>query len=227
MKKLVFVVLVLVTIQVTAQNQSELKTHYEAYYKQMRMQGDIRGAINALTHLNILAPSQATKDTLAYLYANSSQYRQAINVLGPKQNTSDSNLALQVKAVSFKSLNQPQLAIENYKILYSRNPNSHLAYELADLNLQVGNAEESKTYIDFGLNNLTDKDVMSYYETNPPYQVPLKAAFLYLKGLYQYNQDQKNIDVAVATMDEAIALAPNFVLAKQIKEALLRQKEGQ
>ena len=224
MKKVVFAILAIVTLQATAQINSELKAHYEAYYNQMRSQGDVRGAINALTHLNVLAPVQAQKDTLAYLYANSGQYLQAINVLGAENNTNDSDLALQIKAVSLKSLNQPQLAVQHYKTLFDRKPDAYKAYELADLNMQLEKLVEAKTYLDYGLNNVSDEDKQSYYESNPPYEVPLKAALLYLKGLYQFNLNKTDIDTAVKTMDEAIILAPNFSLAKQIKEALLRQK---
>lgn len=224
MKKIICTILILTTFQANAQINSELKAHYEAYYKQMKMQGDVRGAIDALTHLNIIAPLQTQKDTLGYLYANSGQYMQAINVLGSEKNTNDSDLALRIKAISLKSLGQPQLAVEHYKVLFDRNPNAHIAYELTDLNLQVGKSSEAKTYLDYGFANLKDEDMQSFYESNPPYQVPLKAAFLYLKGLYYYNLNKEDIDTAVKTIDEAVNMAPNFTLAKQIREALLRQK---
>lgn len=226
MKKIIFAVLLVIGLCGHAQNNGHLIDHYEAYYKQMRLHGDVRGAINALTHLDILDPSQARKDTLAYLYANSGQYRQAISVLGAEHKTTDSDLALQIKAISFKSIGQPHLAIQNYQILFGRKPNANLAYELADLNLQMEKLSDAKTYLDYGLSNAGDNDKQSYYESNPPYQVPLKAAFLYLKALYVYNQDKNNADAAIQTIDEAINLAPNFTLAQQIKEALLGQKEN-
>ena len=225
MKKIILVISVMTVFQVTAQSNAELKQHYEAYYSQMRNQGDVRGAINALTHLDILAPSQARKDTLAYLYANSGQYLQAVNVLGSESKSSDSELAMRVKAISLKSLNQPQLAIVHYKALFDRKPNAYFAYELADLNLQIGNVANAKKHIDYGLNNAMDTDMQSFYESNPPYQVPLKAAFIYLRGLLEYNQNQANIDTAIKSIDEAIALAPNFSLARQIKNALIQQKQ--
>lgn len=209
-----------------AQTNSDLKKHYEAYYKQMKMQGDVRGAINALTHLNVLSPNQARTDTLAYLYANSGQNIQALKLLGTEKDTKASDLAVDVKAAALKAADQPQLAVQQYDILFGRNPNVYIAYELTDLNLQIGKTVEAKTYIDYGLANAKDDEMLPFYQSNPPYQVPLKAAFLYQKGLYQYNKDKTQIDVAVATIDEAIALAPNFNLAKQIKEILLKQKEG-
>jgi hypothetical protein len=54
--------------------------------------------------------------------------------------------------------------------------------------------------------------------------VPLKAAFLHLKGLVQYNMDKNNIDQAIATIDEALKMDPNFNLASLSKQALESRK---
>lgn len=209
---------------VQAQNNNDLTKHYEAFYKQMKQQGDIRGVITALTHLEILKPTQSRKDTLAYLYANSGQYLQAINVLGPDKDTSSSDLAVEVKAMALKSLNQPQLAVQQYDILFSRKPDIYLAYELVDLNLQIGKTVEAKTYIDYGLANATSENKIPFYEGNQPYQVAAKAAFTYQKGLLYYNENKTDVDGAVKIIDEAIVIEPNFLLAKQIKDLLIKQK---
>ncbi|UNZ00067.1 hypothetical protein MQE36_06915 [Zhouia spongiae] len=213
-------------LSVTAQSNSGLKAHYEAYYKQMKKQGDMRGAINALTHLNVLAPDQARIDTLAYYYANSGQNLQAIKLLGAEKDTQASDLAVEVKAAALKAANQPQLAVQQYDILFGRKADVYLAYELLDLNLQIGKTAEAKTYLDYGITHAKDDEMLPFYQSNPPYQVPIKAAFMYQKGLYQYNEDKTQIDTAIATIDEAITMAPNFSLAKQIKELLVKQKEA-
>ena len=57
MKKILFILLAGISLPIQAQSQGELLKHYEAYYAQMRAQGDVRGVINALTHLNVLQPS--------------------------------------------------------------------------------------------------------------------------------------------------------------------------
>ena len=64
----------------------------------------------------------------------------------------------------------------------------------------------------------------AYYERQQPYEVPLKAAFIYLKGLVTFNKDKANIDQAIATMDEALQMAPNFNLASLSKQALENRK---
>ena len=57
MKKLVGLVLVMSSFMMSAQTNSELIKHYEAYYMQMKTQGDVQGIINGMTHLNVLSPS--------------------------------------------------------------------------------------------------------------------------------------------------------------------------
>lgn len=223
MKKLSIVLLLLIGFIGTAQTNSDLQNHYEAFYKEMRLQGDIDGVINALTHLNVLSPSQARKDTLAYIYANDNQHLQALNTIGIEKQDSDSDLAVQVKAISLKALNQPKRSLEQFESLFKRTPNAYLAYEMADLKIQTGDNAGASTDIEYGLTNAKDDQKYAFYERQQPYEVPLKAAFIHLKALVQYNLD-KNIDAAVATIDEALKIDPNFNLASLSKQALETRK---
>ncbi|THD69684.1 hypothetical protein E7Z59_04990 [Robertkochia marina] len=227
MKKILATLMLVVTAAGFSQNSQELVSHYEAYYAQMKKQGDVRGVIDALTHLEVLSPSEQRRDTLAYFYANSKQYVQALNVLGTEKDANASDLALEIKAISLKALNQPQLAVQQFDIMFGRNPDVYLAYELADLNLQIGKTVEAKTYITYGLENTKDGQMLPFYEAQPPYQVPLKAAFKYQEGLFLYNEDKTKMDEAIKLIDEAIAMAPNFNMAIQIKDILLKQKQAQ
>lgn len=210
-----------------AQTKSDLTKHYEAYYAQMKKQGDIQGIIDAMTHLNVLQPSPARLDTLAYVYMSDGRYLQALNTIGIDPNPSDSDIALEVKAVSLKSLGEPERAIPHFNEMFKRKPNTQIAYELADLNLQLGKLEEAKKHINYGMANVNDTTMKAYYESNQPYQVPLKAGFYYLKGILVFNENKtENIDTAVGFFDQAMQIAPNFNLAKISKEALLSQKNN-
>jgi len=224
MKKILTTILICSFCFGFSQTNSQLFTHYDAFYKQMKHQGDVQGVINALTHMNVLQPNEARKDTLAFFYSNSGQHVQAINLLGTENDPKASDLAVEVKARSLKALNQPQLAVAQFDIMFGRKPDIYVAYDIVDLNLQIGKTVEAETYIRYGLEHATDKDVLPFYQSNPPYQVPLKAAFTYQKGLLEYNKDKANIDQAISYIDQAIAIAPNFKLAMQIKELLLNQK---
>lgn len=224
MKKLTFLLLFAIAFFGNAQTKSELQKHYEAFYKEMQQQADMDGVIIALTHLNVISPSKERKDTLAYVYSSTNRYMQALNTVGIDKNDTDSDLAIQVKAVSLKALNQPKRSLEQFEILYKRNPNAYLAYEVADLKIQTGDSKGAETEINYGLANSTDDMKHAFYERQQPYEVPLKAAFLHLKGLVQYNLDKNNIDAALASIDAALKIDPNFNLASLSKQALESRK---
>ncbi len=227
MKRFLLVIILLGSFATQAQTKSELISHYEAFYKEMRLQGDVNGVINALTHLNVLAPTVERRDTLAYVYANNNQHLQALNTLrNIEKNEEDSDIAVQVKAVSLKALNQPKRAIEHFEIMFKRNPNAYLAYELADLKIQVGDNAGATTNIDYGIANAKEEMKYAFYERQQPYEVPLKAALIHLKGLAQYNMDHANIDMAIATIDEALKMDPNFNLASLSRQALESRKQS-
>ena len=191
----------------------------------MRTQGDVQGVINALTHLNILSPSQARKDTLAVLYMNEGKHVQALNTIGIDRNENDSDMAVEVKAISLQVLNQIERSVEHYEELYKRKPNPLVAYELADLKIQLDDLLGATKHITFGVANSKSVVMRTYYESQSQYQVPMKAAFIYLKGLVRFKENKTlNIDAAIEIMDEALAIAPNFNLAQISKDALLSQK---
>lgn len=225
MKKIILSLILFVSINLQGQDKATLIQHYENFYEQMRSQGDMQGIINAMTHLNILKPTQARIDTLAYLYANGGKYVQALNTIGIDKVASDSELAVEVKAVSLKALKQPQRALEQYEVLFDRKPSAFVAYEMADLLIQVRKTDAAMEKVEYGIANAKEEDKKGFYESQVPYEVALKAAFIHLKALIEFNKDQvNNIDSAVVLLDEALAISPNFNLARISKEALLKRK---
>ena len=225
MRKFAVLILLLIGFNGISQSNNELTEHYKAFYNEMRLQGDISGVINALTHLNVLSPSTARRDTLAFVYMNNGQHLQALNTIGIEKKTDDSDLAVQVKAVSLKALNQPKRALEHFEVLFTRAPSAYLAYELADLKIQVGDNDGASTNIEYGIANAKDDQKYAFYERQQPYEVPLKAAFHHLKGLVIFNKDKNNIDTAIASIDEALKIDPNFNLASLSKQALESRKQ--
>lgn len=226
MKNILFLLAITFSFGLSAQNNSELIKHYEAYYKQMKTQGDTQGVINAITHLNVLKPSQARKDTLAYIYMNDGKFKQALNTIGFEKKATDSDIALEVKAISLKSLGEVERALPFYQTIYNKSKNVLVAYELAEINLQLNKLTESKRYIDYGIANSKDNQGKSFYETQQPYQVPFKAAFYYLEALVKFNENKvANIDAAILILDKALAIEPRFNMATIAKDALLAQKE--
>jgi tetratricopeptide (TPR) repeat protein len=227
MKQLVLLVLLIFGIQLGAQSNSELLKHFEAYTKQMRYQGDIQGIINGMTHLNVLSPSIERTDTLAYIYMTEGKYVQALNTIGVDKKVDDSDIAVQVKAISLKAVNEPDLAVVQFEELFKREPTASIAYEIAEIYLQLNKLDEAEKHINYGLVNSKDDMKRTYYEQqNNPYQVKLKSGFMYLNALLVYNRDTKtNIDAAVDILDAALKASPSFNLIQLTKNELLRQKQ--
>ncbi|MDO1499382.1 hypothetical protein Q2T40_03895 [Winogradskyella maritima] len=57
---------------------------------------------------------------------------QALNTIGVEKNTTDSDMAVQVKAISLKALNQLKRHWNNLKN-YSKEMKTPITYEIADL----------------------------------------------------------------------------------------------
>jgi len=225
MKKLVGLLVVLFAFQASAQSNNALLSHYEAYYKQMKKQGDVQGVIGVFTHLNVLAPSQSRIDTLAVLYMNEGRHLEALNTIGIEKKATDSDMAVEVKAVSLHALNQPKRALEHYEELFKRSPNAFVAYEMADLKIQLNDLTGANLNITYGIANSKSDIMRTFYEAQQPYQIQMKAAFLYLKALAKYKENpETNIDAAIAIIDEALAIEPNFNLAIISKNALSARK---
>ena len=226
MKKIFLLLIMLSSLGITAQTKSELKKHFEAYYAQMKKQGDVQGVINAMTHLDVIEPSQARKDTLAYIYVTEGRNMEALNTIGIDKNPNDSDINVEAKAAALKALNQPKRALEQYEVLFQRIPSPNLAYEVADLRLQTQDLAGATTAIEYGLTNVKDDMVRTFYETQQPYQTSLKAALLYLKALVIFSENQnENVESALAIMNRALAIDPNFNMAKISKDALLARKK--
>ena len=225
MKNIISIIVLLISISAFSQSNQELLSHYQKYYKQMQSQSDIQGVINALTHLNILSPNQARTDTLATLYMNEGRHVEALNTIGIEKNEADSDLAVQVKAFSLKAINDIDKSLIHYEELFKRKPNPFIAYELAEMKIRKGDLLGATRNITFGIANSNGDIVRNYYETQQPYSVPIKAAFIYLKGLVKINEDRENnIDETIGIMEEALAVAPNFNMAKISIDALTAQK---
>ena len=93
--------------------------------------------------------------------------------------------------------------------------------------LQKGDLVGAQEKVDYGLANVKDEMRRTYYEQQQPYQTSLKAGFLYLKAIVTYSEDKdENQEIAIATLNRALAIDPNFNMARISKEALLSRKKG-
>lgn len=229
MKKILLCTIALLTFTVSQAQKNKKNTatetaltqHYEKYYKMMLKNNDLDGAIEGLSHLIVLSPSEAKKDTLAFMYLQANKAFQALSVA----ENSTSNLALKTKAIAFKNLNNPKKAIENYEALLKNNNNVLDAYELAQLQFGIQRFGEAKETILYGLKNAKDEKVRIFIKGNSYIETPIKAAFLNILGLIEYNLDKSNIEKAITIFDEALKIDPEFLLALENKKGLTSKPE--
>ena len=225
MNKIITLLILLFTVNLFGQTNPELLSHYKKYHEQMKSQGDTQGIINALTHLNILESSQARMDTLAAFYMQENRYVEALSTIGMEKNDSDSDLAIIVKSISLRAINRLEESLIFFEERFKRNPDPMIAFDLAEIKLETGDFSGASRNITFGIANANENLVRNYYETQQPYSVPMKAAFLYLKALVNLNEDrEKNIDSALTILNEALAIAPNFNRVKVAIDAINSQK---
>ena len=225
MNKIITLLILLFTVNLFSQTNQELLSHYKKYHEQMKSQGDTQGIINALTHLNILESSQARMDTLAAFYMQENRYVEALSTIGMEKNDSDSDLAIIVKSISLRAINRLEESLVFFEERFTRNPDPMIAFDLAEIKLETGDFLGASRNITFGIANSNENLVRNYYETQQPYSVPMKAAFLYLKALVKLNEDrEKNIDSALSILNEALAIAPNFNIVKIAIDTLNSQK---
>ena len=117
------------------------------------------------------------------------------------------------------------MAIDHYNVLFNRKPGPALAYEIADLMAQTDDLAGAKSKIEYGLANVKDDMNRVFYERQQPYQTPLKAALYYLKGIVLFKENQTaNLDQALKLVNDALAIDPNFNMAKLSREALESKK---
>ena len=201
--------------------KSEMISHYKTFYKEMIKNKDYLSAIQGLNHLIILEPQNvARKDTLGLLYYTVDNPSLAINVL----KDSETELGLRTKALAYKKVKDLKQAIDSYEQLLEKFYNVKDAYELAQLQYGVQNFGNAKLTINKALAEAKDEKVQIIVARNSYIETPIKAAFLNILGLIEYNNNVANTDKAVKIFDQALAVDPEFILALENKKGILEKR---
>jgi tetratricopeptide (TPR) repeat protein len=154
---------------------------------------------------------------LAYYYYENQQYPSAVLVSQQLLARNPKNTAaLEISAIGYEYMGVPDRSLQNYESLYLLTNNISTLYKMAFLQYDLKRYAECLTSIDILLTNKdleTTKVVFNDVE-NKQKEYPMKVAVINLKGL-AVQEHLGDKATAKKLYEEALAISPDFVLAKQ------------
>lgn len=196
--------------------------HYSQIYQRALRYNDISTAKNALYNLVSLYPqNDSLLYSLSVIYFQTQKYASAALVardvltLNPNHDG-----ALEVSAVSFEQIGANEQSINAYEQLYLKTDDYQSLYKMAFLQYEMGRLNEALTNADILLNRKETADLTVTFTgaNNEPQEYPIKAALYNLKGLIAKSKEEK--EKAREYFNQALEIAPEFVLAKENLESL-------
>lgn len=224
MKKYVFTLLTLViggTGLITAQDAFETQNKV---YKLALKNYDLQAATIALYNMAALKPERADiQDSLALLYFAGERYAQAY-LIGEeilRGNPARKDM-LELVAVAKQNLGLIKESLADYEKLYTAEKSLYYLYQMATLQYQLKRYGECVASIDQIIANPeSEKQKVNIRVQNGSQDIPMKAAALNVKGIcaIELSQDAAAID----NFNKALAIAPEFVLAKGNLESVTKK----
>lgn len=228
MGKIVAIVIILalsISNDVFAQSNMKESLEYEnqkEIYNRAIRYNDLAVAKNAIYNLMAMDPQNVSLlDSLALMYFEFQQFPSSLLVSRDILAINPDHLAaLEISAISYERLGIKDRALEAYESLYLKNNSISTLYKIAFLQFDLNRIEESKTTADIILNKTEVDELKVVYNTadNKQREIPMKAAILNLKGLI--NKEQGDKEAARENFEAALALDPEFTLAKSNLDAL-------
>lgn len=201
----------------TATPQQSLTQHFLRKYALASQWNDYTVAKDALYDLIIENPANdSLLFTLAYFYYENRQHAPALLVCQELLARDPKNLNyLEIAAVSGESLGVLDKALQNYETIYLLTSNTNSLYKIAFLQFDLKRYAESMTNVDILLTKPEINTEKVYFadQENKNKEYVMKVAVLNLKGMIHLEQNDK--PAAKKAFEEALAIAPDFVLAKQ------------
>lgn len=226
MRKLTIIILALLTswnvmAQEDEQTPRNVRNTYDyqknlAIYSRALKYNDGAAAKNALYNLVALEPqNDSLLFSLSYMYFENQNYISAI--LSSKDLLTlnpDNEAALEISAISYENIGATDKALESYESLYLKNENLGTLYKVAFLQYQMERYSEARTSAEIILDKEDAKDMKLYFNTseNQQQEIPVTASVHNLLGMI--NQAQEKTEAAKEQFNKALAIAPEFELAK-------------
>ncbi len=189
---------------------------YDAHYRMAIQYNDYAEAKSALYNLVLLEPqNDSLRYNLAYIYFDNNQNPSTILACNDILAMNPNHLgALELSAAAFENLGLKDKALPNYEKLYMLSSNLNALYKMAFLQYDLKKYAECGVNIDILLahTELADANVVFSEENNEQKEYPMKVAVLNLRGLV--NVEIGNKELARKAFEEALAISPDFQLAK-------------
>lgn len=225
MKNLIYILTFVITASALAQNSTTL-----AFEKQKlnlaKTYSDEEMITSAMYNIIALeGPNSTYKDSLAYIYFNKRKYVSCFLVTNEILKSKPENVEmLEMSAVSLESMGALDKAREAYITLFEKTNNNFHGYKLASIQFRMNKTEIAYETIkktdelpDDGSLNITFQVNQNYNQN-----IALKAAISYLEGIIA--QSLEKMPEAKVCFERAIALSPEFVLAKSKLEIINAQE---
>ena len=229
MKKLILLMIMLTTsitmmAQETQDAEQPKRTVRDTYdyqknlaiYSRALKYNDQAAAKNALYSLIALEPqNDSLLFSLSYMYFENQNYISAIltskDLLALNSNN---EAALEIAAISYENIGVRDKALESYESLYLKNEDLGALYKISFLQYQMKRYNEARTSSEIILDKEDAKDMKLYFTTsdNQQQEIPVTASVHNLLGMINQAQDKK--EAAREQFNKALAIAPEFELAK-------------
>lgn len=215
------------TQQTTPQQQStteqprstaeQMYIHYARKYSLAAQWNDFQTAKDALYDMIVENPgNDSLLFTLAYYYYENQQYAPSLLINQELLARQPKNLNyLEMAAVSAEQLGVKEKALQNYESLYLLSNNINTLYKISFLQYDMKRLNEALTNVDIILSKPEAATTKVYYNdaAGKQKEYAMKVSVLTLKGLILIEKGEK--PAAKKALDEALAIAPDFALAKE------------
>ena len=184
----------------------------KSIYEKAKAYNDPSVAISALYNMVAIQPDNVMlKDSLMREYLAISQWAPTYMISREILDIQPNNLfALEVSCISLQNLGLKQQALNEYESLYLKTDRIDVLYTISFIQFELGNFNESLTNLDILMNKeMTQEMTVSVSkDENNRQEIPIKAQLNYLKSLIYI--EQKNIELARKSLNEAISISPDF-----------------
>ena len=212
MKKKFFYIIIFLFIGFDSLSQKNDFEIQKSIYEKAKAYNDPSVAISALYNMVAIQPDNVLlKDSLMREYLAISQWAPTYMISREILDIQPNNLfALEVSCISLQNLGLKQQALNEYESLYLKTDRIDVLYTISFIQFELGNFNESLTNLDILMNKeMTQEMTVSVSkDENNRQEIPIKAQLNYLKSLIYI--EQKNIELARKSLNEALSISPDF-----------------